>query len=59
MLERLCGPNIITVEGDVLPAARQDKSARALLPGLLDDNGPHTLYYPRPSQSRGLPLWHF
>jgi hypothetical protein len=24
MLERLCGPNVITIEGDVLPAERSD-----------------------------------
>ena len=24
MLERLCGPNVVTIEGDVLPAERSD-----------------------------------
>ena len=24
MLERVCGPNVITIEGDVLPAERSD-----------------------------------
>ena len=34
MLERLCGPNVITIEGDVLPAERSDMSKQIVADNL-------------------------
>src|SRR4029077_2788480 len=35
MLERLCGPNVITIEGDVLPAERSDMGKQIVADNLI------------------------